>query len=103
MTGGRARTGHDRKEKQEELSHIDSLPVATHQRLPAYLVGLCHAFAAHDCVELGYWISSVESNVEVELLSDDQLAQELSRNREVFVMHLNKTQDVSVECLTQVR
>ena len=51
-------------------------------------------------------MTSVESKVEVKLvvnsLSDDQLAQGLSRNLAVFIMHLDGTQEVSVECLTQL-
>jgi len=94
-----AHTGHDGRGSHED----GPAKKAKHWKLPAYLVGVHRAIAAHDCIELGYWRSSVDPNVEVQSLSDDHLAQELSKNRAVFVMHLDESQAVSVECLTPIR
>ena len=78
---------------------------ATYRRLPGYLVGTYRAKkkAAHDCVELGYWAPTAESDIEVHMISDDQLADELGQHRAVFTMHLDETQEISVECLTPLR
>jgi len=97
-----ARTGHDRCGQETMHDDHDQL-TATYRRLPGYLVGTYRAKAAHDCVELGYWAPTAESDIEVHMISDDQLADELGQHRAVFTMHLDETQEISVECLTPLR
>ena len=67
------------------------------------MVGARRATAAHDCVELRHWMSPEEPDVELKSILDDPLADELSRHRAVFTMHLDETQVVTVECLTPIR